>query len=365
MNVDRNRTRDAASGLAIGWRLLRLDAFAREQGHCFTVVLPRWVPRGDDNERPSASRAILFEDGRQLGPAHGVHDRIRETGGGIYSHWGNQLFFSTSDNSDARRNRRVYHLLIAEETPVDSARQRLLDLVELFRPGMAEEEAFALAESLFYAVYERSKVSEFGRICCTDSGFIAEYERFCGTNYRSLDRKYAVYRMVGALSHVPGDTAECGVYTGGTSYFIAKANRELGVPRQHHLFDSFEGLSRPVAADGSYWRAGGLRAEEAVARANLAEFSSMNFHKGWIPARFGEVADRRFSFVHIDVDLLEPTRASVEFFYPRVSAGGMIVCDDYGFWTCPGARKAMDDFFADKPERIIDLPTGQGLVIKQ
>jgi hypothetical protein len=42
----------------------------------------------------------------------------------------------------------------------------------------------------------------------------------------------------------------------------------------------------------------------------------------------------------------------------------MMVCDDYGFDSCPGARRAMDDFFAERPECIIHLPTGQGLVLK-
>ena len=42
----------------------------------------------------------------------------------------------------------------------------------------------------------------------------------------------------------------------------------------------------------------------------------------------------------------------------------MLLCDDYGFVTCPGATLAMDDFFDDKPEEIVHLPTGQGLVIK-
>ena len=48
-----------------------------------------------------------------------------------------------------------------------------------------------------------------------------------------------------------------------------------------------------------------------------------------------------------------------------MNPGGIILCDDYGFLTCPGAKTAMDAFFADKPEEIVNLPTGQGLVIKK
>jgi hypothetical protein len=78
------------------------------------------------------------------------------------------------------------------------------------------------------------------------------------------------------------------------------------------------------------------------------------------------VEDRRFKLVHIDVDLYQPTRDSVEFFYPRMVPGGVILCDDYGSTRCPGARRAMDEFFFEKPEGpVVDLLNGQGLAIKR
>ena len=46
-----------------------------------------------------------------------------------------------------------------------------------------------------------------------------------------------------------------------------------------------------------------------------------------------------------------------------MNRGGLMRFDDYGFATCPGARRAIDEFFADKAEPIIDLPTGQAFVV--
>lgn len=98
---------------------------------------------------------------------------------------------------------------------------------------------------------------------------------------------------------------------------------------------------------------------------NLAEFGgSFRTYKGWVPERFHEVEDRRFSFVHIDVDLYEPTRASLEFFHPRMNPGGIIVCDDYNFTSCPGASSAVDDFLAALPEKMVGLSGGSGFLIK-
>jgi len=96
----------------------------------------------------------------------------------------------------------------------------------------------------------------------------------------------------------------------------------------------------------------------------LAEFPGVSLLAGWIPERFPAVADRRFAFVHIDVDLYEPTRDSLAFFYPRMSAGGIVVCDDYGFTSCPGATRAVDEYLADRPEKMIALSCGGGFLVK-
>lgn len=210
-------------------------------------------------------------------------------------------------------------------------------------------------------------VPEDLKLWLRDEPFLRDHRRFNPTSFRSAERRFALRELVRSLAAVPGDTAECGVYEGATSYFICR-ERGGGL---HHAFDSFAGLSAPSAEDlpdqpdARAWQAGELPAAEALARRNLAEFPGVRIYPGWIPERFAEVADRRFCFVHLDVDLYQPTRDGLEFFYPRVNSGGMLLCDDYGFVNCPGAKRACDDFVAERPERLIHLPTGQGLIIKR
>jgi len=69
--------------------------------------------------------------------------------------------------------------------------------------------------------------------------------------------------------------------------------------------------------------------------------------------------------VHIDVDIYQSVKDCCEFFYPRLHAGGVMLFDDYGKWTCPGAKLAVDEFFATKPEKRFYFPSGQCFVIKQ
>ena len=190
------------------------------------------------------------------------------------------------------------------------------------------------------------------------NAFLARFGELHGFN---SDKRWMLYQLALMSNEVPGDTAECGAYQGAGSYLICKATQQ-SCPRTHFIFDSFEGVSGPDEHDGDYWHKGDLSC-------SLEKFQrpdgNVSIHKGWIPGRFNDVADRRFSFVHIDVDLHQPTADSLEFFYPRMNPGGMIVLDDYGFTTCPGAKKAADDFLRDKAENIFMMSCGSGLLIKR
>jgi hypothetical protein len=64
------------------------------------------------------------------------------------------------------------------------------------------------------------------------------------------------------------------------------------------------------------------------------------------------------------VDLYEPTRDCLDFFYPRMVDGGLFLFDDYGFASCLGARKAIDEFFEKRPESVYELTSGQAFVVR-
>ena len=96
--------RPAATGTRLeysDWSELPIEVAQKEHGNCHIAVLPPGM---------SPSEYRLFEDNRPLGPAEAVHDDIRQHGGGRYSLWGRNLYFSASDNSDARYNGRTYVL---------------------------------------------------------------------------------------------------------------------------------------------------------------------------------------------------------------------------------------------------------------
>lgn len=197
-------------------------------------------------------------------------------------------------------------------------------------------------------------------------GAFNEYlSRFGELENMNTDRRWMLGQLLRLTENIPGDTAECGVYEGCSSYLILQANQVNKCHnRTHHIFDSFEGLSLPSNLDGSHWSSNDLSIPIEIVQKKLNGFNNVVYHQGWIPERFPDVNDCQFSFVHIDVDLYQPTFDSVSFFYLRMAEGGILVCDDYGFTTCPGATRAIDEFLLDKKEKMIANSCGGGFFIK-
>jgi hypothetical protein len=88
-------------------------------------------------------------------------------------------------------------------------------------------------------------------------------------------------------------------------------------------------------------------------------YQNIHFHKGLFPHSAVGLEDERFCLAHIDVDIYESTKAACEWVYPRMVPGGIMLFNDYSCGECPGATKAVDKYFADKPEKINCLGTEQ------
>ena len=204
-----------------------------------------------------------------------------------------------------------------------------------------------------------------------DEEFLFLKKRFLRDESKQIhERKFNLYYLAKSVQNIEGDTVECGVLKGEGSYYILCANRDKH--KVHHVFDSFCGLSKPDVVldnpmdENAYvWEENDLSIPLEDVRNNLKEFSKIEFYKGWIPSKFEEVKGLKFSFVHIDVDLFQPTYDSLSFFYGNLNSGAVMLCDDYGSSLCPGAKKAFDEYFDDKPENVVHLTTGQGFIIKQ
>ena len=189
-------------------------------------------------------------------------------------------------------------------------------------------------------------------------------------------RHYTLNHLLqNSLTLPHGDICEVGCWRGLSAYQIAYRVREAGKQVALHVFDSFEGLSEYSTMDlhnGQDVDSGltkRVRKQFAcpltTVQENLAEFDFIRFYPGWVPERFGEVDTARFSFVHIDVDLYQPTKDSFSFFYPRLIENGIMVFDDYGYTSFPGAQEAIDEALQQVDSALfVPLPSSQAFLIK-
>lgn len=141
---------------------------------------------------------------------------------------------------------------------------------------------------------------------------------------------------------VPGDIAELGVYQGGSAFQIASMSSTFKIPepKKIHLFDTFSGLPHTEQD----LQSGEFAASLDDVKKLLKDFG-ICWHVGIFPDTIGacEHSVYTYSFVHLDADLYESTRAGLEFFLPRMNQGGIIVVDDYDFERCPGVRRAISE----------------------
>ncbi len=171
---------------------------------------------------------------------------------------------------------------------------------------------------------------------------------------------YQIHLAVKKTEKIEGEIAEVGVYKGGSAKLICETTKK----KKLHLFDTFEGLPDLTRHDSNkQFNKGEYSAQLEMVKESLEKYSNVFFYKGFFPATSGPVKNKKFSLVHLDVDIYESTLSCLTFFYPRMSRGGVIVSHDYP--DAVGVKKAFDEFFEDKPEIIIELPLcDQCVVVK-
>jgi O-methyltransferase len=182
----------------------------------------------------------------------------------------------------------------------------------------------------------------------------------------SPDRLWVLYCLSRQALKLPGDFVECGVYKGGTARFFADLLVDEGAAHDRHLFlfDTFRGMpDTDITVDQH--RAGDF---DDTSLAAVQQFVGVRdfikWHPGLIPESFSGVDLGRIAFLHIDLDIHKSILDTLNHLYSSIVPGGVIVFDDYGFASCYGARKAVDEFFSSRAEMPLSLPTGQALVLK-
>lgn len=183
---------------------------------------------------------------------------------------------------------------------------------------------------------------------------------FCAANINVL------LALLDQARGLAGDLAECGVYRGGTLIPTGLYLKQTCLKKVAYGFDSFQGFDDSVDSEialggvpNSEKRRGGFSdTSSQYVGAKVRRFGledHVKLVKGYLADTLACHSEKRFCFVHLDVDIYESYKLGLEFFYPRLVSGGLVLLDEYNDPPWPGCNKAVDEFLAGKPERLQEI----------
>lgn len=221
---------------------------------------------------------------------------------------------------------------------------------------------------IFGAVFAGDNVILFGRTL----GFRRDQKLMQAiaanaTNQQERSLLLRLNTLVWAASEalrLDGDFVECGVWRGFCSAVLANYLDFETQERSFYLYDTFEGIPAaldPEKHDSPLFRQAGLY-ESVLTR--FARYPNVRVVRGIVPDSFAEAAPARIAFMHIDMNSSKSEIAALEALFDRVVPGGLIIFDDYGWTGYQAQQLAEDEWTRRRGHRILELPTGQGLLIK-
>jgi hypothetical protein len=183
-------------------------------------------------------------------------------------------------------------------------------------------------------------------------------------------RLWTLWQCVGNVAPLEGAAAEVGAYQGGSAYFIAasfsaRVGREVPLEVvdtvSGHPPDKLTDHDSPIHADPTKFAS---TSYESVVD-YLSPFEQVTVHEGDFSSIAPQLPDRSYRLVHVDVDLYVPALECLRYFGPRLVQGGIVVLDDYGKPSCPGIRRAAEEYLADGGFQTWNPLTRQLVLVKR
>jgi hypothetical protein len=158
-----------------------------------------------------------------------------------------------------------------------------------------------------------------------------------------------------------GDFVECACYKGTTARIVCDYLDFPAHPDKHYylydLFEHDETMAHHAMPEHS------ARLYESV-RQRFADIPSVTVTQGKIPEVLEHVAPGKIAFMHIDLNNAEAEIGALEQLFDRMVPGAVLILDDYGWLDYRAQKQAEDPWLEKRGYRVVELPTGQGLLIK-
>jgi O-methyltransferase len=243
---------------------------------------------------------------------------------------------------------------------------------------------FIYASAKLFGIYVSSLKTQYIDFTTSDFKVIESVQPY------TLQSPESIYSLIQATKYIvhhkiPGAIVECGVWKGGSMMVIAQTLLDMGISdRELYLFDTYEGMPKPQEVDIDWfglsaidiyemeqnlkgvlshfrWLPSFSRSLHAVnsflneVQGNMLHLGydaqRIHFIKGKVEDTLPDTAPETIALLRLDTDWYESTRHELEHLFPRVSRGGVLIVDDYGYWQ--GSKKAVDEYFSLKGMQIL------------
>lgn len=192
--------------------------------------------------------------------------------------------------------------------------------------------------------------------------------KHCLFNNEIQWRMHVLYWLGNLVKGLEGDFVDCGVATGFCARSLMHYIGFEKLNKKYYLMDSFVGLNRVYSTPKEmkaqeYFKYGENENMEAFVR---KVFKGLNVEiiRGFIPDTLQQVKPEKVAFLHLDMNAAYPEVEALDYFWPKISKGGVVLFDDYACGSCHHAKNTHDAWAQKHSVEILSLPTGQGLLIK-
>jgi O-methyltransferase len=202
----------------------------------------------------------------------------------------------------------------------------------------------------------------------SDAQFDRVYKAIRKHTFVDVWRCHELWTLLGELREVPGAILEVGVWRGGTGALLGARAKGLELDETVYLCDTWTGVVKTTDVD-TYYRDGKHDdTSRAIVERLVADMGLANVEllEGIFPDETGDrIAGETFRLCHCDVDVYESAKGVLDWVWPRLSPGGVVVFDDYGFSACPGVTKLVDEQRMRDDRLVLHNLNGHGILVKR
>lgn len=197
-----------------------------------------------------------------------------------------------------------------------------------------------------------------------DKEFMLLHDKASKNSLIDIYRLYCLFMLAKQVRFLGGSYLEVGVWRGGSALVISQA---MAADQKLFLADTFNGVAKSGIFDTDYKDGHHSdTSKESVHQLLLdVDFKNFSIIEGVFPDSVSNaLRDIKFSFVHLDVDVYQSVKESLDFLYPQILKGGIVVIDDYGFFGCEGVARYILEVQKEDLFTVIYNLSGQAILIK-